>query len=89
MDIREIRDEIDVIDHKLVELLEQRMDAVVKIAEYKKETGKPIFDAQREKAVLDKVTNLVKNHEHKVTIRNTFEDIMKQSRAFQESQLNK
>ncbi|MCH4168866.1 MAG: chorismate mutase [Streptococcaceae bacterium] len=87
MDIQNIRQEIDQIDCELVTLLEKRMDAVVKIAEYKKNTGKAIFDGDREKEVLKKIANLVQNEVHRDTVVRTFEDIMKNSRNFQEQVL--
>lgn len=87
MDIQNIRQQIDQIDCELVELLEKRMDAVVKIAAYKKNTGKAIFDGDREKAVLQRIASLVQNDAHQDTVVDTFADIMKNSRNFQEKML--
>ena len=50
------RNEIDAIDKELANLYEKRMQAVVKVAQYKKENGMPIFDESREKAVIEKNT---------------------------------
>ena len=48
------RREIDAVDAQLAALFERRMAAVLAVAEYKKEHGLPIFDAAREKVVLDR-----------------------------------
>lgn len=56
MTIDESRKEINVIDGKLVELLEKRMRAAEDIAEYKKEHGLPIEDARREREHLDEIS---------------------------------
>ena len=48
MDLLEIRKEIDQIDSQIVELYEKRMDACKKVAQYKIETGKKVFDKARE-----------------------------------------
>ena len=37
MDIKELRNEIDVIDDQIVKLFGQRMDVASRIAEYKKQ----------------------------------------------------
>ena len=44
----ELRDEIDVIDKQIVALYQQRMQIAGEVAEYKIETGKKVFDKDRE-----------------------------------------
>ncbi len=44
----ELRDEIDVIDKQIVALYRQRMQIAAEVAEYKIETGKKVFDKDRE-----------------------------------------
>ena len=48
------RREIDAVDAELAALFERRMAAVLAVAKYKQAHGLPIFDAAREKVVLDK-----------------------------------
>ena len=48
------RREIDAVDAELAVLFERRMAAVLAVAQYKQAHGLPIFDAAREKVVLDK-----------------------------------
>ncbi len=55
MDIKELRKNIDRIDSELVDLIKERMETAAKIGEYKKENGLPIYDAMRERELLDKV----------------------------------
>ena len=47
-DLQDIRKEIDSIDSRIVELYESRMKLTSEVAEYKIETGKKIFDKERE-----------------------------------------
>ena len=61
MDLNEIRQEIDEIDRKIVELYEKRMDASKRVAEFKIETGKKVFDKQREDEKIRKVKALTSN----------------------------
>lgn len=55
MDLGKIREEIDGIDDKIVELFSKRMELCVNVAKYKKENGLPVFQASREEQILEKV----------------------------------
>ena len=61
MDLLELRDQIDVIDKEIVRLYEERMDICKKVAEYKIENGKQVFDKEREKEKIKKVKSLTHN----------------------------
>ena len=78
-----LRHKIDMIDRELVALLEKRMDTVTKIGEVKKEENQAVYDAKREQQVLDKVVSLLKNKGYKETITDTYVDLMKHSREYQ------
>ena len=61
MDLLQLRDQSDEIDQKIVELYERRMDVCKQVAEYIIETGKKVFDKQRELEKLNKVKSLTHN----------------------------
>lgn len=88
MTLDEIRQDINQVDSKLVALLEERMLLVTKVSNFKKETGKATLDEAREQVVLDRVSNLITHGEFEPFIRETFKDIMKESRRYQESKKN-
>ena len=48
MDLTELRERIDAIDARIVELFEQRMDICGQVAEYKIAVRKNVFDKTRE-----------------------------------------
>lgn len=52
MDIKELRNKIDAVDDKLVELFLERMDLAVEIAKFKKENELPVLNKSREREVL-------------------------------------
>jgi len=52
MDLQDYRKQIDAVDSELLRLFTRRMEICAEIAEYKKESGLPIFDAARERAKL-------------------------------------
>ena len=48
LDLMECRNKLDVIDKEIVRLFEERMQVCGDVAEYKIETGKAVYDAERE-----------------------------------------
>lgn len=83
MDLQKIRNEIDEIDAQIVELYEKRMDECRKVAEYKIETGKKVFDKAREEEKIKKVKSLTNNDFNCHGIEELFEQIMSMSRKLQ------
>lgn len=60
-DLEKLRDKIDKIDEKIIQLFEERMETVIKVAEYKKQNGIPILNEMREKEVIEKNILKLKN----------------------------
>lgn len=56
--LQELRDSIDGVDRRLVQLLNERARLVVEVGSYKRGSGTPIYAPHREKAVLDRVLSL-------------------------------
>ena len=84
MDLDIIRQEIDQIDDQIVQLLEERMYLVEGVVAYKKSTGKPILDTKREEVIFEKAKSRVGNKKYEDTIVETFSDILKRSRDYQD-----
>ena len=55
MNLEECRKEIDSIDKELVALFVRRMNVAKDVAEYKRATGKAVYDSERERQLLEKV----------------------------------
>lgn len=88
IDLLEIRNRIDEIDSKLVELLEERLNIVEEVAMFKKQTGKKIFDEVREKEVINKNIKKVKNKELEDYIKTIIQDIMSTSKEYQKFKID-
>ncbi len=82
-DLLELRDEIDVIDKEIVSLYQKRMEIAGQVAAYKIETGKKVFDRQREESKLATLTALADSEFNRHGIRELFEQIMSVSRKRQ------
>lgn len=55
MDLVQLRDRIDELDRRLVELLNERADCVVQIGQLKRAAKMPIYEPERERQVHDNV----------------------------------
>lgn len=86
-ELMQAREKIDTIDQEIVGLLEKRLSAVSEVIAYKAQTKKAVLDTSREENVLENVAALVKDENYRETIVETFKDIMKQSRNYQEGRL--
>lgn len=83
MDLLQLRDELDGIDRQIVELYEKRMEVCGQVAAYKIETGKRVFDKEREQQKLKTVRGLTHNEFNAHGVTELFEQIMAMSRKLQ------
>lgn len=75
-DLSKIRDEIDDIDGKIVELFEKRLELVAQVAEYKMAVGKPVLDRKREQEKQERLAALTQSEFSKKSIHELFTQIM-------------
>lgn len=82
MSIEQLRNEIDSIDKKLVNLFVKRMGVAAQVADYKRENGKPVLDPERERMLLQKVSDLAGEDMESQT-RILYQLILSLSRSYQ------
>lgn len=82
------RNEINRIDAELARLFCERMQAVEKVALYKKENGMAIFDEAREQEVLARCGKLCAQEEYKPYFLSFMEEIMALSRQYQQKRIS-
>ncbi len=83
IDLGKLRSKIDVIDRQIVDLFEKRMEICGEVAEFKIETGKKVFDREREKSKIETLTQRAHNDFNKHGIEELFLQIMAMSRKLQ------
>lgn len=83
LDLQEIRGQLDEIDSRLVELVEKRMKLCEDVAEFKIATGKPVYDAQREKEKLQAVMDMAGGDFNRRSMCSIFTQLMTISRRLQ------
>lgn len=81
--LQELRSRLDEIDGRMVRLYEERMNVCKRVGEYKVESGKKVFDKQREKEKLQAVSALVEDEFYKKGVAELYEQLMSMSRKLQ------
>lgn len=59
LELSDLRHRIDQIDSQIFDLFQERMQCAADVAEYKRGTGKPVYDAARERANIAKASSQV------------------------------
>ncbi len=88
MELTNLRNKIDEIDARIVELYELRMDVSKEVAKYKIDSGKKVFDRQRELEKLEKVKSLTHSDFNSHGVEELFEQLMSMSRKLQYGMLS-
>jgi chorismate mutase/prephenate dehydratase len=81
--LKEEREKIDLIDQKLLTLLNQRLRIALEIGKIKKEMGKKIYDSKREGEVLKRLKRKNKGPLKEKNLKKIFTTIMKVCRKSQ------
>lgn len=82
-DLLQLRNEIDEIDNEIVALYEKRMKIAEGVARFKIETGKKVFDREREVSKLNTLSTKASSDFTRVGVIELFEHIMAVSRKKQ------
>jgi chorismate mutase len=81
--MKRLRENIDQVDSVLVKLLNQRAQWALEIGEVKKEADLPIYQPDREKAVLARVQELNRGPLGQAAVQRLFERIIDESRRLE------
>ncbi|WP_123053679.1 chorismate mutase [Clostridium sp. JN-1] len=82
-DLEQLRQKINKIDEKMIELFEERMKTVCSIAEYKERHSMQVLDEKREKEVIARNLAKLKNKSIKVETEYFLNQVMYVSRMLQ------
>jgi chorismate mutase len=83
-DLDELRRAIDAVDQQILKLLHERVRLVVAVGEYKRERDLPVYDPERERALLERLCNSAEPPLDAETIRRIFERLVDESRRIEQ-----
>lgn len=81
-ELSRLRDEVDIVDVKLLELLLKRFELVDKIGHVKKENKIPVFVPGREDEILENLTRKI-DSKYSTYIKDTFAHLLDVSKQYQ------
>jgi chorismate mutase len=87
MDIADWRKQIDELDRKLVEMLNQRARAAQEIGRLKRDTQIPIYEPEREKTILENVRKANKGPLPDLELQQIFERVIDIMRRLQKEKI--
>jgi chorismate mutase len=84
----EVRTAIDAVDGKILELLEERLTLVLKVGEIKRVHSAPIYDAERERRVIERLLAGAQAPLDAELVRRVFMTIIEESRRCEQTELD-
>lgn len=78
-----LREKINIVDDKIMELLLERFLIVKDIGKYKKQNNIPILDSSREQKIYSKIEDIYLLDDHRKYIKKIYTEIMTQSKNIQ------
>lgn len=81
--LKNLREELDIVDDKITALYEERMKLCREVGVYKVSAGKKVFDRQREREKLNDVVSKVDGDFNKKGIHDLYQQLMSMSRKLQ------
>jgi chorismate mutase-like protein len=84
LDLPALRNEIDELDSQVLKLVARRIELVLKIGEYKRERGLPVYDAERERMVLHRLMQLAPAGLSPEVVQHIFERIIDECRGLEQ-----
>lgn len=82
--IEDLRARIDAIDETILGLLAERVRVVIDVGEYKRERGLPVYDAERERSILERISRAAPSPLNHETARNIFDRIIDECRRIEQ-----
>jgi chorismate mutase len=83
-DLDELRRQIDQVDTRLLELIHERVRLVLQVGAYKARHGLAIYDPERERRMLERLTALAKPPLEPDTVRRIYERLIDESRTLEQ-----
>jgi chorismate mutase len=88
-ELEALRREIDDIDERILELVAARVRIVLRVGELKRRVGLPVYDPERERAMLDRLAQRASPPLDLSTVRRVFERLIDESRRLEQNHFDR
>jgi chorismate mutase len=83
-ELAELRRAIDEVDHKILELVAERVRLVLAVGDYKRRNSLPVYDPERERSLLERLSREAPAPLEPETVRRIFERLVDESRRVEQ-----
>jgi chorismate mutase len=83
-ELDKLRRAIDAVDTSLLELIHERVRLVLEVGAYKAKRGLAVYDPERERRLLERLTSLAQPPVEPDTVRRIFERLIDESRRLEQ-----
>jgi chorismate mutase len=87
-ELEALRADIDRIDREILSLIAERVRVVLRVGDIKRERGMKVYDPERERALLERLTRLAPAPLDATTVRGVFERLVDESRRLEQHHMN-
>ncbi|MGC4091816.1 MAG: chorismate mutase [Polyangiaceae bacterium] len=79
-----LRIEIDKVNRGILELLQERVRLVLAVGDYKRRNSLPVYDPERERSLLERLSSAARAPLDGDTVRRVFERLIDESRRIEQ-----
>jgi chorismate mutase len=79
-----LRAAIDHVDRGILELVAERVRLVLRVGDYKRQNGLPVYDPERERSLLERLSSTAPAPLDADTVRRVFERLIDESRRIEQ-----
>ncbi len=83
-ELKPLRDKIDAVDQQILKLLHDRVGLVIQVGDYKRARNIPVYDPERERALLDRLCKAAEHPLDADAIRRIFERLVDEFRRIEQ-----
>lgn len=88
-ELEALRQAIDEIDARILELVAARVRVVLSVGDYKRKRGLAVYDPERERGLLDRLCNAAPAPLDRETVRRIFERLVDESRRIEQHHMSR
>jgi chorismate mutase len=88
-ELESLRQAIDAVDQKILELVSERIRLVMQVGDFKRERNLPVYDADRERTMLERLASQATPPLDGTTVRRVFERIIDEARRIEQHHMSK
>jgi chorismate mutase-like protein len=88
-ELEALRRQIDAVDERILELVAERVELVLRVGELKRTSGAAVYDPERERRVLERLAHQAVPPLDRETVQRVFERLIDESRRLEQAHVRR